>query len=459
MIKYLHIRQHIQYLFLTLVTGIATLSILAYSSTMARAVPSFARQTHMPCSACHVGSFGPQLKPYGRLFKMMGYSLGSNPKGYLPVSAMFLEAFHHSKKGVPGGAAPHFGDNNNLVDDEISIFLAGRLAPGLGIFSQTTYSGIDRATALDNTDLRYARQTKLGGKSLILGVSLNNNPTIQDPWNSTPGWGFPFVGSELAPAPGAGTMINGGLEMQVIGLTAYGYYNDMLYVEAGGYTTLAPNTLNSLGLAGDAGKMDGIAPYWRIAFNKDSKNQSFSIGSFGMITKLFPDPTVRNRSNKFSDIGLDATYEYFNQDNAVSVNSRYIHERQTLNVDFASGDAANLQNSLNSFNVNAAYYYKKTYGFTLGFFDSWGSTDTAIYAPAEVGGSRVGKPNSNGLIFQIDATPFGKQGSWGDTLANIRVGVQYTLYNKFNGAKDNYDGLGRNASDNNTLYIFSWFAF
>jgi len=459
MIKYLHIRQHIQYLFLTLVTGIATLGILAYSSTMARAVPSFARQTHMPCSACHVGSFGPQLKPYGRLFKMMGYSLGSNPKGYLPVSAMFLEAFHHSKKGVPGGAAPHFGDNNNLVDDEISIFLAGRLAPGLGIFSQTTYSGIDRAVALDNTDLRYARQTKLGGKSLILGVSMNNNPTIQDPWNSTPGWGFPFVGSELAPAPGAGTMINGGLEMQVIGLTAYGYYNDMLYVEAGGYTTLAPNTLNSLGLAGDAGKMDGIAPYWRIAFNKDSKNQSFSIGSFGMITKLFPDPTVRNRSNKFSDIGLDATYEYFNQDNAVSVNSRYIHERQTLNVDFASGDAANLQNSLNSFNVNAAYYYKKTYGFTLGFFDSWGSKDTAIYAPAEVDGSRVGKPNSNGLIFQIDATPFGKQGSWGDTLANIRVGIQYTLYNKFNGAKDNYDGLGRNASDNNTLYIFSWFAF
>ena len=37
----------------------------------ARAVPSFARQTGMPCTACHT-SF-PSLTPFGRWFKLNGY--------------------------------------------------------------------------------------------------------------------------------------------------------------------------------------------------------------------------------------------------------------------------------------------------------------------------------------------------------------------------------------------------
>jgi hypothetical protein len=31
--------------------------------------------------------------------------------------------------------------------------------------------------------------------------------------------------------------------------------------------------------------------------------------------------------------------------------------------------------------------------------------------------------------------------------------MQYVLYNKFNGAHTNYDGSGRDAADNNTLYF------
>jgi hypothetical protein len=40
----------------------------------------------------------------------------------------------------------------------------------------------------------------------------------------------------------------------------------------------------------------------------------------------------------------------------------------------------------------------------------------------------------------------------------VRVGLQYTIYDKFDGASSNYDGTGRNASDNNTLYLFLWAA-
>ena len=37
--------------------------------------------------------------------------------------------------------------------------------------------------------------------------------------------------------------------------------------------------------------------------------------------------------------------------------------------------------------------------------------------------------------------------------------LQYTGYGKFDGAKTNYDGTGRNARDNNTLFFNVWVAF
>ena len=42
---------------------------------------------------------------------------------------------------------------------------------------------------------------------------------------------------------------------------------------------------------------------------------------------------------------------------------------------------------------------------------------------------------------------------------NMRLGVQYTYYLKFNGARDNTDGAGAKASDNNTLRLYAWFAY
>ncbi|CAK0777762.1 hypothetical protein CCP4SC76_6470006 [Gammaproteobacteria bacterium] len=43
--------------------------------------------------------------------------------------------------------------------------------------------------------------------------------------------------------------------------------------------------------------------------------------------------------------------------------------------------------------------------------------------------------------------------------AVFKVTDQYTAYGKFNGASRNYDGSGRDASDNNTLFGFLWTAF
>ncbi len=42
---------------------------------------------------------------------------------------------------------------------------------------------------------------------------------------------------------------------------------------------------------------------------------------------------------------------------------------------------------------------------------------------------------------------------------NTKFSVQYTAYTRFNGGNSNYDGAGRTASANDTLYLLIWFAY
>ena len=59
------------------------------------------------------------------------------------------------------------------------------------------------------------------------------------------------------------------------------------------------------------------------------------------------------------------------------------------------------------------------------------------------------KPDSKGWTMELDWVPY----------ENTKLALQYTTYSKFNGGGTNYDGLGRNASDNNTLYLLGWINF
>lgn len=96
--------------------------------------------------------------------------------------------------------------------------------------------------------MRYANTTDIGGMPVVYGIRANNNPTVQDPWNSTPAWGYPFVATNLANTPGAKTLIDQGFAAQVLGAGAYAFLNDQRYLEADVYQTLNPGTLNSLGV-------------------------------------------------------------------------------------------------------------------------------------------------------------------------------------------------------------------
>lgn len=441
---------------------------LAYASG-AQAVPSFARQTGMACTACHTQAFGPNLNSYGRQFKLNGYVWGGNGSAFSRFGGMAMGSFTNTKKNVDNLAADNgwesrrFNANNNLAFDQASLFYGGKVFQQLGAFVQFTYDGVESRFALDNTDIRWADEADWLGRSFVYGVSFNNNPTVQDLWNTTPAWGFPYVSSPLAPAPGGNFLYGSApavasLGGQVGGASLYSMIDDTVYLEAGAYTSFARYAQKGMGQwDGGAVKINGGAPYWRIGLQKEWQGHYVSLGHFGFRADIQPDPILA-ATDRFTDLGVDFNYQYLaNAKHIYEFKGSYIREQQQLAATFNQDEpgAAQLNQQLGFLGLNGSYTYDQTYGLTLGFNRIYGNRDTILY-----GASPTLKPNSEYFTFEFDYIPFGKKASTADSYLNLRFAAQYVAYTRFDGADKNYssDPL-RSASDNNTLYFNTWLAF
>ena len=433
--------------------GLIVLPFLA-SVQDARALPSYADQTSQPCQACHIGGFGPQLTPFGREFKLSGYTMRASDEFKVPLSAMAMGGFVHTQKDQPSPPAPHYATNDNFTIDQLNVFIAGGFGDHVGTFAQFTYDGVGRTFSWDNLDLRAVDRETLWGSDVLYGVILSNNPTVQDAWNTTPAWGFPYSSSDLAPSPAAGPVI-AGIGGSVLGLTAYTWVDSHIYVEAGAYWTPGHGFLRALGASADAGTIDTAAPYFRVAYQQDYGDQNFEIGAFGFYPNLNPPDIASTATDKYEDTGVDASYVYMGDgSNIFEVNARYTHEQQTLDASFGVGAVSNRNNSLEDLRLDLSYYWQNTLGLTVQPFDTWGSKDALLYAD-----NRTLKPNSTGVMFQADYTLFPNGDSPLGQRFNMRVGIQYTVFTQVNGAATNFDGAGNNASDNNTLRVFTWLAY
>ena len=445
----------------------------------ANALPAFAAQTGLPCTACHIGGFGPQLTPTGRAFKIGGYtqSGGQGWEANVPLSAMAVGSFTRTSADLPSDQVTnHYDVNNNWAFDATSIFIAGRVTDNTGGFIQLTYSDIPNASHVDNTDLvPYTTLLTLFKNDLRVGVTVNNNPTVQDPYNSTFAWGFPYVASGLAPTPAANPILVSAFAANSIGITAYAWYNEHLYLEAGGYETMGPTALAKFGEALAVGASQKIMPYVRAAYEWDWANNAAWLGGIYMSSNVNPatspfEATGDYGRDFYADYGVDFGYQFLGTGtNIFAVQGIYVYENQNL-----VGTATQFNNSngtdfgskygLNQFRINGSYWYQNTYGLTLAWQKTWGPANPVLYLSPAYGGSDVtgsanSKPNSNAFILEADWVPFGKQDLWLHPWANLKLGLQYVIYTQFNGGTTNYDGFGRNASDNNTLYMFAWLAF
>lgn len=434
--------------------GLALL-LLGVAAPAAHAVPAFAVQTGEACVSCHIGGFGPQLTPRGREFKMGGYTMRTTSFN-LPVSAMAVASYVQTQKDQSAPPAPHYGVNDNGTIDQISLFLAGGVGSHFGGFVQGTFDGVARAFHWDNLDLRAVTTASVKGVNTTFGISVNNAPTVQDAFNTLPAWGFPYTGSSLAPAPGTTPLI-GSLAQTTIGATAYVWINSSLFAEVGGYGSPGQTFLARAGVDPfSPGSIKGVAPYGRLAYQYNAGDWNIQGGAFGLDADLNPGrDTSTGLVDHYTDLGLDGSYQYFaaNKD-VVTVNARYTHQRQDLRASQALGLAAGARGGLEDYRIDASYYWRNRIGFTLGGFNTIGTSDAGLY-----GGDRRLRPNSSGVSMQVDATPFGATGSPFGPRFNLRVGAQYLLYTAFNGAVRNWDGAGANAADNNTVRVFAWVAY
>jgi hypothetical protein len=440
------------------------------SSKPASAVPSFARQTGQPCATCHNGDF-PQLTPYGRQFKLNGYTAGgtrcrdggaaeADAKPQIPLAVMIVSTYTHTQKDLPDLPANRkdqpngLKTNDNVMVQDSSLFYGGQIYCKLGAFIQATYDRPDEAFALDNADIRYADKTKFAGIDVVYGLTANNNPSVEDPWNTTPAWRLPADPSSAFAPDIAAPLIDGGLGQIAAGGGAYIFADNMFYAAVSAYKTLDKSALQALGEGPPSIGIDGAAPYWRVALEKTWDVYSLMVGTFGMNANIIPDATVPSPTDNYTDVGWDAQFQYISDVNFFTARLSYIYEWQKLGETFGTGGAANRKNQLAEFNASATYSYDSTYTVTLGYFNVRGSTDSILY-----GDSPIGSPNASGEVIDLGYSPWSRGGPSFWPWLNTRIGVNFTHYDKLNGVSANYDSSGRNTKDENTVLLYSWTAF
>jgi hypothetical protein len=428
---------------------------------VAQAVPSFARQTGMACESCH--TVWPELTHFGRMFKASGYVIdnlkqvkGVTPQrdeilslaALPPLSIMVQASFTQLATSLPDSAGTGKSQNGTVAfPQQVGLFYAGKIAPHVGAFVQLTYSSSGGTIGIDNTDIRFADLAILpGDQSLVYGLSVNNNPTIQDIWNTTPAFGFPYTGSASAPGAPAKAQIDGARAQDVAGLTAYAFWNESLYGELGVYRSAKQGTAGPLDSTSTGGVLAGTAPYWRLAYEHNWGRHSLEAGLYGATFKIFPDrgagygQELSGPSDRYQDVAEDVQYQYIADQHTFSVLATRIHEAQTLDASVAAQLAANVHNDLTTTRFFATYYYQRKLGGTFGFFSTTGSADATL---------TPNSPDTKGWIAELNYLPW----------LNTKLSLQYTAYSKYSGLSNNYDGAGRNAKDNNTIYALVWLSY
>ncbi len=401
-------------LFKYLITGFFLAVVFQES---AYAIPSFARQTGLKCSACH--TIFPELTQFGRNFKLHGYTLGGGDSKILSKFSAMVQIVQNRPKHATT-------QDHALTIPQSSIFFGGKITDNIGAFIQTTLDDTG-VYGMDNTDIRYADTMKLSGINVDYGVSLNNNPTVQDLWNSTSAWGFPYAGANGTNGVNNGATQLDGLAANATGLSIYTLWNDLLYVEAGAYAGSKATGLSNILHASTAtandtkpgySYLDNTAPYARVALQHNFGDNYLMIGAQYLDAKIIgnyynPTPVA---SITYRDYGLDAQWQYTKENHMVSLEASKIWEKQS------DGNNDNLTTTKGKI----SYFYQQTYGLTLDYITNSNDAGT----------------QNTGTTVQIDFCP----------VQTIKLAAQFNNYTRFN-------GTNANASDNNNIGIIGWFMF
>jgi hypothetical protein len=180
------------------------------------------------------------------------------------------------------------------------------------------------------------------------------------------------------------------------------------------------------------------------------------VGIAGMVSQVYDldsaDPT------HYKDFSVDAQYQYLLDPHSVTGQVVYATRRQSYPSSIANqpigGEGStladtNANDTLNVFRAKLTYVYQAKYGGSLNFFNQSSTTNTLNLNDVRVNGNVTGNLGQRGTTVEAFWMP----------IQYVRVGAQFTAYSRYNGASTNYDGYGRNARDNNSLFLYVWGAY
>lgn len=222
-------------------------------------------------------------------------------------------------------------------------------------------------------------------------------------------------------------------------------WDNHLYLDATIYRSEHVNGPQPNPGTGSAYNIRGVAPYWRVAWQQSTAKTEFEVGTYGMHMVSSPG-AITGLEDDYTDWAVDFQVDrtLFRKD-VLSLRGTFIHETS----DLAATDPLQTSQHLNTALANAEYHFGNRISATLGWFDTEGTPDPLLYPQAPLTGNANGDPRSAGFIPSFSFWP----------TQNVQLAFQYAAYTRFNGAATNYDGAGRNASDNDTAYLLARFIF
>jgi hypothetical protein len=200
------------------------------------------------------------------------------------------------------------------------------------------------------------------------------------------------------------------------------------------------------------------------------------VGTSGMVARIYDDPLQTSdpaSTHRWVDLNLDTQYQYQLDPHAITAQLVYAHSHHRFPAAqvgvsspfFDATGAATLANSnatdtTRLLRAKLSYVYQARYGGSVGVFNLSGTTNSA----AQTAGydSTGSLTQTGGAASNLSGNPATRggtlEGFW-TPIQYLRLGAQYTAYSRFNGAARNYDGFGRNARDNNTVFLYTWLAY
>ncbi|UTH75815.1 hypothetical protein [Chromobacterium sp. IIBBL 290-4] len=281
-------------------------------------------------------------------------------------------------------------------------------------------------------------------------LSYSDAPLLQDHWDlpsspRAPIWqALPAQWGILPPA----TLLEAGFAPQTMGPSAQVWLGANWHLEAADLHYQG-TSLSLFGATGsELNRVQGEAPYWRLSFADNWGGRALELGIFGLRAHLSTDPFSEDASSDlYRDAGVDMQFTWGDDARSISTQAYWIREQVNWDAAHLGYDHQSPVSEQTSWQWKTAYWYQQRYGAALSWFRVDGSANNLIYT--RHGRPRLRSPATSGYVAELDYAP---SRDW-------MIGLQHTAYRSFMGASRNYDGFGRDASDNNSTYLFIARAF